>query len=268
MTGLLLERFGTVALVTGASSGIGRAFARALAAAGMDLILVARRQQALQSLADELRQTHGVTVEVVVLDLSDVGAVEDYAKSLAGRGVSLLINNAGFGFKGQFEEAGTQTNVEMVNTNCIASIILTQYCLPDMKAAGKGGIIFTGSVEGESPFPWSATYAASKAFVHSLGFALHNECRASGVEVLVLAPGPTDTEAPRKQGFRNEELSGLMTPERVVEEALARLGRSCLWTPGWQNRLMTRLLRSLPRVWSAALAGVGLKAALAKNRAV
>lgn len=255
-----------LAVVTGASSGIGRAFAQALAARGMALILIARNRDALQALASELAQAHGVSVEIEVLDLSDTRAVITFAETLADRRVSLLINNAGFGFKGLFEEQTVAEAQAMVATNCVASMVLTRYCLPAMKAAGEGGIIFTGSVEGESAFPWSATYAASKAFLHSLGVALNNECRGSGVDVLVLAPGPTDTEAPRKQGFRNEELSGLMTSERVAEEALTQLGKRCLWIPGWQNRLMTRLLRSLPRAWSAALAGSGLKAALAKSR--
>ncbi len=201
-----------------------------------------------------------------MLDLADTQAVDEFARSLKGRGVSLLVNNAGFGFKGRFEEASALDNTGMVNTNCIASLLLTYHCLPDMKAAGRGGVIFTGSVEGESPFPWSATYAASKAFVHSLGIALHDECRGSGVDVLVIAPGPTDTEAPRKQGFRNEDLSGLMTPERVVTEALAQLGKRNYWTPGWQNRLMTRFLKALPRTLAAKVAGAGLRAALIKSQ--
>ncbi len=261
----MIKDYGPLALVTGASSGIGRAFAQALAGKGLDLILVARRLEALEVLAQELRLSHQVNVEVVPLDLSDIPAVRTFARSLAGRKISLLINNAGFGFKGLFEEASLDETLGMVHTNCLASSVLAYHCLPGMKAAGRGGIIFTGSVEGELPFPWSATYAASKAYVHSLGAALAEECRGSGVDVLVVAPGPTDTEAPRKQGFRNEDLSGLMAPERLVAEALAQLGKRNFWIPGWQNKLMIRLLKLMPRRMAAKMTGAGLRAALAKE---
>ena len=261
----LRDRFGPVALVTGASSGLGKAFARHLAREGFDLIITARREPELTALAEELRAQYNVRCLVRAVDLSQPKAVDTLLASLGEEEIDLLVSNAGFGTKGRFEADSLDTCIAMVNTNCVASLALCHHLLPGMKAHKRGGVILTGSMEGEVAFPFSATYAASKAFLHSLGTALAAECEGSGVDILLLAPGPTDTEAPRKQGFSNEQLSGLMAPEAVVEGALSQLDRRSYWMPGWQNRLMIRMLKWLPRRMAARMAGAGLKAALKKS---
>ncbi len=261
----LRDRFGPVALVTGASSGLGKAFARHLAREGFDLIVTARREPELAALAEELRAQYNIRCLVRALDLAEPKAVDTLLDSLGEEEIDLLVSNAGFGSKGRFEADSLETCIAMVNTNCVASLALCHHVLPGMKARQRGGVIITGSMEGEVAFPFSATYAASKAFLHSLGTALATECEGSGVDILLLAPGPTDTEAPRKQGFKNEQLSGLMAPEIVVAGALAQLGRRTYWMPGWQNRLMIRMLKWLPRQTAARMAGAGLRAALQKS---
>lgn len=243
------DRYGGSALITGASSGIGEAFAHELAARGHDLVLLARRESLLEALADTLRGAHAVVVQVVAIDLCEAGAVERLVKHLneADTEIGLLINNAGIGTDGRsFADTPLDRMLAMVDLHCRATVELTYRLLPALRWRGRGGIIFTSSIAGFLPAPNYAVYGASKGFDLLLAEALWAELRASGIDVLALAPGRTDTGFFDVSGRPGAGV-GSMPAARVAREALARLGRGPVHVPGWKNRAMTLLPRLLPR---------------------
>jgi len=263
----LKEKYGSQALVTGASSGIGEQFARLLAAAGFNLLITARRQEELQQLAAELQQQYSVNVEVAACDLAieqELDALIDRAKALA---PGLIVSNAGFGVKGDFLQQDYLQLECMYRANSLALSKLAYHLLPGMVAKKRGGLIVTGSVEGEVAFPYSAPYAASKAFVHSLTRGLWVEMKPHNIDVLLLAPGSTDTAAPLQQGMTRNQLIGLKPPAFVAEQALRALGKKMVVTPGFTNRAFIGFLKLLPRKWSTIAAGLGMKKAIEDARA-
>jgi uncharacterized protein len=214
------------ALVTGASSGIGEAFARRLASRGTDLVVVARRQERLESLAGELGDRHAVEVEVLPADLADAGErgrVEDRLRQDA-RPVDLLVNNAGFGTSGRFADLPVEREDEQIRLNVLALTRLTHAALPGMIARGRGAILNVSSVTAFTPVPNNATYAATKAFVSSFSEALHQETRGTGVTVHAVCPGFTRSEfhETAQWGDDRKVPSFLwLSAERVVDDALA-----------------------------------------------
>jgi hypothetical protein len=150
----------------------------------------------------------------------------------------------------------------MVNINALAPLLLLHGILPQLLQRPTAGIILTGSQEGEAPYPWSTAYAASKAFVHSLGLGLYGELQGTGIDLLVLAPGATDTEALSLQGFDAKTLPSLMTPATVSLLALQQLGHSALYTPGFMNRLFSWVFLVLPRRWTITITGTAMASAL------
>jgi short-subunit dehydrogenase len=261
----LARRFGPWALVTGASSGIGEHFARALAARGFHLVLTARRVALLEALAARLREEHGVRVEVVGVDLSRQDFLGSLLDACADKDVGLVVANAGFGLKGEHHTLEPTRLTEMINVNCHAPMLLAHAFAPRLVARGRGGLLFTGSIEAFRGFPYSSAYAATKAFVTILGEGLWGELRRHGVDVLVLSPGSTDTNAPIAQGIDRSALVGLMQPAEVAERALARLGRQPVFIPGLINRLLVGLFTVLPRKLAVRLAGYGIRKALGEG---
>ena len=259
-----VERYGPWAVVTGASSGIGRQFATLLAERGLNVLIAARRKDRLERLAAELVAKCGVQVEVLELDLAAADFLQTLLNATANKDVGLVISNAGFGLKGlhHLQERGQFDS--MLNVNARAPTLITQAFAPGLIKRGRGGMLITGSVEGFMSFPWSATYAATKAYVRSLGEALWAELKPHGVDVLVLAPSATDTEAVTLQGFDPKQMSNLMPPRQVAEMALAHLKNGPTYVPGAKNRAMVRFLTLLPRRWGITLAGKGTKAAMDK----
>ncbi len=185
-----------LALITGASAGIGKEFARYHASLGGDVILVARREEALHKLAAELVSKHGVKAHVFAADLGTVeGTTSLYnAVKAKGHNVDILINNAGFGFHGLFQEADISRNLAMVDLNIKSLMALTHLVLHDMVARRSGKILHVGSTAGMIPGPFQATYHASKAFVNSFSLSLSEELRDKGITSTVLTPGPVATE--------------------------------------------------------------------------
>ncbi len=241
------SRYGPAALVTGASSGIGHAFATELAGRGLDLLLVARRVDRLRALAAELEQAHGVAVQVCAADLADPDAVDTVIAAAAGLEIGLLVSNAGFGLKGAHQDNDPARMAAMLQVNCAAPLQLTHRMLPELLRRGRGGVIITSSVEGLLGVPYSAAYAASKAFTNSLGESLWGEVSSRGVDVLALCPGSTDTEAHALQGIDSATLEGVMSPQAVVLEALANLANGPVYVAGEQNRAMFAALTGMPR---------------------
>ena len=240
---------GRWALVTGASSGIGEAFARALARRGMNVALCARSSDRLEALAREIEAEHGVSAHPVAADLAQPGAPARAWAEAGRRGdIHLLVNNAGYGAQGRFDEQPLERLGGMVALNCTAVLELAHLALRELRPRGAGGIVNVGSVVAFQPVPLKAAYAATKAFVLSLSVALTEENRGSGVRVLCVSPGPTPT------GFQDVAGSevrpgqpGYLRPEQVVEAALAALdaGRTHV-APGLANRLGTVFGRLLP----------------------
>ena len=260
-----MRKYGPWALVTGASSGIGAEFARQLAAAGLNLILVARREQPMRVLQSELAQRHGVEIELVTLDLGAVDAAAILTAAIGERDLGLLVSNAGFGLKGPFNQHDVAAIDAMCNVNMRTPLLLLHALLPTLRRRAKAGVILTGSIEGEVAFPWSSAYAATKAFVHNLALSLYGELEGTGVDLLLLEPGSTDTEAAGLQGITRENLVGLMSPAQVVEQSLAQLGKKPVLIPGLHNRLFIGFLRLLPHRLAVALAGKGMATALARS---
>jgi uncharacterized protein len=257
----------STALVTGASSGIGEQLARQLAARGVNLVLAARSEQRLQALAEELETAHrGVSVTVMAADLSAPGAPEDLAGKLAAAGVTvgLLVNNAGFASYGPFAAEDPDRLAREIQLNCGALVALTARFLPPMLARGRGGVLNVASTAGFQPVPTMAVYGASKAFVLSFTEALWAETRASGVRVLALCPGPTQTRFFEAAGNGKEFLTrGRQTPERVAAVALRAFesGRGPSVIPGTSNRLLSSGYRFLPRSVMARMAQRNVRAA-------
>ena len=240
------------ALVTGASSGIGETFVRKLAARGTNVVLVARRAERLEELAEEVTKEHGVTAEVLAADLSDeagLARVEERL-SLVDRPVDLLVNNAGFGTRGPFHELDVDKEEQEIRLNVIALVRLTRAALPVMIGREKGGVVNVSSVGSFQPVPMMATYAATKAFVTSFTEAIAEEVRGTGVRVVALCPGFTRTEFGDHVGA---EAAGVpdflwMGTEPVVDTALSALDRGqVVAIPGLLNQATVATTRMVPR---------------------
>jgi short-subunit dehydrogenase len=197
----------STALVTGASSGIGAAIARELAGRGYAVVLVARREERLRTLATELADEHGVSAEAISCDVSDPDGREGLAEDLRGRGraVEVLVNNAGFGHQADFLPSPRERMTEMVRVNCEAVVDMTSLFLTGMVERGRGSVINIASTAAFQPLPGSAVYAASKAFVLSFSEAVRTELRGSGVSVTAVCPGPVKTEFMEVAGFGGVE---------------------------------------------------------------
>lgn len=244
---------GGVVIVTGASSGIGAELARQLAARGHDLVLVARREDRLEELAEELRGNAGRDVLVHAADLTDEAAREGLLGFVAdaGRTISGLCNNAGYGIAGLAWERDLAQSRDMIELNVVALHDLTLLVVPDMLRAGTGAVLNVASVAAYQPLPGMAAYAATKAFVHAFSEALHEELGGTGVSVTTLYPGPVPTEFGDNAGFDLESGSpGIMIVQadevarQAVEAMLA--GRRSV-NPGTVNRVTGLLGRYSPR---------------------
>lgn len=237
-------------LITGASAGIGEEFAVQLAQRGAHLVLVARRADKLESLRDRLTAKHpGIVVDVITADLAVPGSgaeLESKVRAL-GRTIDVLINNAGIGLHGRFVTQAPEPNAAQIQLNCGTLVDLTARFLPQMVQRRHGVVLNVASTAGFQPTPGMAVYGATKAFVLSYSEALWQECRGTGVKVLALCPGATETEFFERTG---EEFltDGRQTSKQVVDTALAALDRS---TPsvvsGWRNSLLATGYRVTPR---------------------
>ncbi|MGW2473265.1 SDR family NAD(P)-dependent oxidoreductase [Streptomyces sp. NPDC001665] len=216
------------AVVTGASSGIGEHLARGLAARGHELWLVARSTEALEKLAAELRDLHGVRVHVRTCDLADPVARQALEEELASEPVSVLCANAGFPTCGPFSENDPARERAEIQVNVVALHALTQALLPGMLARRRGSILITGSTAGCQPVPTAATYSATKAFANSFAESLHVELRGTGVSCTLLAPGPVRTNFYAVAGMsrlQDRAFLAWLTPQRVAEAGLRGLAQ-------------------------------------------
>lgn len=249
------RRYGPWALVTGASSGIGEEMARRLAGRGLSVVLVARRRDRLAALASEIERDHRVGTSIIEADLGDPAIpsrIDELTRDLA---IGLVVANAGFGHKGAFVEAPREELTRMVDVNCRSTMALAHVFAPRLVARGSGGLIITSSTAAFQAIPFTAVYAATKAFDLALAEALAHELAPHDVDVVALCPGNTDTEGPRRTGVDPAKTPFLMQPGPVAEAALDALGKRHVVVPGWSNRLGAALAGLVPRRWASASAG-------------
>lgn len=237
------------ALITGASSGLGEECARQLAARSWNLILVARNKEALDALAVELHTSHGITVQTISLDLSIADSRRALMDSLQESAIDLLINNAGFGDFGLFQDTDPTRARQMIDLNVGALTDLTRAILPQMISRKNGRILNVASVAAFQPGPLMAVYYATKAYVLSFSEALSNELQGTGITVTCLCPGPTKTEFEKNAHLGASKLfkRGTMNAQTVVKIALdACMKGKSLVIPGWKNKLGSMAVRFVP----------------------
>jgi short-subunit dehydrogenase len=249
-------------LITGASSGIGEVFARKLAARGHNLLLVARSEDKLITLCNELGRIKSTHAQYVAMDLSEQDAPARLFEETQKRGLEIdfLINNAGFGSMGDFAKLDLERELHMIDLNVRSLVELTHRFLVPMRERKRGSIINVASTAGFQPVPFMATYAATKAFVLSFSEALWEENRPHGVKVMALCPGVTDTNFFDASRMQRPPARISQTPEAVVGSALRGLarGKSSVIS-GWTNFLMVETERLAPRRLVLRTAGMVLR---------
>ena len=240
------ERYGPWALVTGASDGIGEAVARELAAMGLNLILCARRQRALQALATELSNTHGVACQVLALDLASAESAAMLESECASRDIGLLVAAAGFGSSGPLLKSDVNEEASMLAVNCGAVLRQCQWLIPRLTARGRGSLVLLSSLVAFQGCPGSAHYAATKAWVQGLAEGLRLELASSGINVLAIAPGPVASGFGRRA---NMSLERAASPKSIAASAVSALkqGASGTIRPGWLSKVLGWSLATAPR---------------------
>lgn len=243
-----------LALITGASAGIGEAFARAYARRGHDLALVARRADRLEALAAELRAAHRIEAHVIAQDLAAFGAEHEVMAKLSavGRSVDVLVNNAGFSIAQDFAGVAWTRQRDFLMTLIVSAAGLAHLVIPDMVARGGGSIINVASIAGFAPgVAGHSLYPAAKSFAIKFSEALDAELRDRGVRVTALCPGSTESEFTAANGTASAGHGApaflLQTADQVVEAAIeGNLAGRLLVIPGWHNRVAVFLMRRLP----------------------
>jgi len=250
------------ALVTGASAGIGAAFAERLAQSGYDLVIVARDRQRLEKLADKLQHGDNAQVEVLSADLTDPTELHIVERVISDGSLDLLVNNAGFGTYGKFADLDADREESEIRLNVIALMRLARAALPGMIARGSGFIINVSSMAGFQAGPFNATYCATKAYVNSFTESLYEELRGTGVHVQALCPGFTHTEFQQRAGIEVGRVPAMawMEADDVVSASLAALeDGDVICVPGFTNRVVSLLTSALPRSVTRRLVGYLVK---------
>jgi len=240
---------GRTALITGASSGLGEVFARRLASRGYSLLLVARREERLNKLRDELEAEYSITAEVFLADLAKAEDVERLAERIRSMdSLDMLVNNAGFGTAGRFAEIDVEGQADMIHVHVVASVRLTRAALPRMIARGTGVIINVSSVAGFLIGSGSVTYCATKAYLTSFSQSLHVELKGTGVRVQALCPGFVHTgfhDTAALETFERSQIPKFlwMSADYVVDTSLKTLARNrAVCIPSWKYRLIVALV--------------------------
>ncbi|MEM1248181.1 MAG: SDR family oxidoreductase [Acidobacteriota bacterium] len=239
-----LDDYGPWALVTGASEGIGKALARELAAQGLSLVLVARRGERLQELANELRRDRRVETLVLALDLARPEAIVELDEATRSLDVGLVVAAAGFGSSGSFLDSELDNEIDMLNVNCRAALEMSHVFGQRLRERGRGGLILMSSLLAFQGVPRASNYAATKAYIQSLAEALHIELAPHGVDVVASAPGPV------RSGFAERAdmtMSMTSSPEAVAKGTLRALGRRTTVRPGALSKALEWSLKTLPR---------------------
>ena len=240
------------ALITGATSGIGLELAQLFAGDGHDLVIVARRKELLNKIADQIKTDFGVKVTVIPKDLTEKDSPQEIFDQLSDSGIEIgiVVNNAGFGAVGEFSDLDHQRQIDMLNLNINSLVSLTRLFLPDMIERNHGGILNVGSLAGFQPGPYAAVYYATKAFVLSFTESLAEELKGKNIKISCLAPGPTNTEFGEVSGLDKSFLFkfGTMGAKEVARQGYMgfKSGKTIV-IPGFTNRLLPFLVRISPR---------------------
>lgn len=248
-----VARYGPWALVTGASDGIGKAFAAELAARGVNLMLVARRGELLDAQAVGYSRAFGVQCRVVAVDLGTTEGLHRLQGEIADLDLGLLVAAAGFGTAGAFVEGELRDEHAMLAVNCGATLALAHAIAPRLVSRGRGGIVLLGSIVGFQGVPWAAHYAATKAWVQAFGEGIAAELHPRGVDVLVVAPGPVASGFAARARMR---MGRAASPVVVARGALDALGRRGLVRPGGLSKLLGWSLATLPRAGRTRVMGL------------
>jgi hypothetical protein len=252
-----------ITLITGASIGIGEAFARRVAREKRAVALVARSADRLEAVAGKLRSEHGVEAHVIPADLTANGAVGALADEIGRRGLTVdwLVNNAGFGTYGLFHELPLEKELDEIRLNVSALVELTGRFLPAMVARRRGAVINVASVAGFSPGPYMATYCATKAFVKSFSEAIAAEVASTGVHVLCVCPGFTRTEFQQRADVDTSRIPSLawMSADEVADQAVRAVGHRAVLVNGAMNSLTATFVRLLPTSIATRVVGATMR---------
>jgi uncharacterized protein len=258
------DKYGPWAVVTGASSGIGREIALRLSEAGLNLVLVARNDLVLKQLADDLRERNGIETIVAAIDLAVETGVETLSATTRDLDVGLLVASAGFGTSGSFLDAKLEDEIDMLNVNCRALMGLTLYFGQRFAKRKRAGIVLLSSMVGFQGAAFAAHYAATKAYVLVLAESLHVELSAVGIDVIASAPGPTRSGFDDRAGF---QMSMSMKADRVALDTLSRLGSKSTVLPGLLTKLLVYAKAPLPRWIRVRIMSSVMKSATKHQRA-
>ena len=259
------ERYGPVALVTGASSGIGWGFAEELAERGFDLVLASRRTDRMEELASLLETRHGTRSQICDIDLSLPSAPATLMQLCAGRDIGLVVSNAGFSVRGLHETLNPDEITEMLTVNCHTPLHLARLFLPGLKARGAsgrgGGFIMVSSIEAMMGCPYSAAYAAMKALVLHFAEGLFAEAAGSGVDILAVCPGATDTEAGVRAGIDMSKLANVQQPREVATLSLDNIANGPAFFPNAAYKAQFDQMLAMPKRDALLAMAAGVKAA-------
>ena len=241
------EKYGNWAVVTGATSGIGAAMSEQLAAKGLNIALIARKEKELEEKAKTLREKYKVETICISADLSSQQGIDTIIKSTSDLEIGLLALVTGLEVNGAFEKNDLQKELQLIQINITATLQLTHHFIKPMLRKGNGGIIMVASLSGHMPNPYFSNYAGSKAYILNFGASLYGEVKPKGVDVTVLSPGLTDTPMVADNGVDwSKTPMTAMSPEKVAETGINALGKKFLAIPGTKNKFMAAMAKHSP----------------------
>lgn len=241
------EKYGDYALITGGSSGIGKAIANELASKGLNLILVARRPEELEQAAQEIRGKHAVDVQCISADLMSSEGMQALKDGAAKYQVGLLVPAAGLEVNGAFEKNNLEKELRVIHLNVSVTMELAHHFVQKMVPRKKGGILLIASLSGHMPNPYFANYAGTKAYVLNFGASLYAELQSKGIDVTVLSPGLTNTPMISDNGIDwSKTPMQASSPEFVAQTAVNALGKKLIAIPGFKNKMMGVMAKHTP----------------------